>query len=114
MEKHDKFPGSSRTADSLEGDEKSKIDRNDSPSPEPAAAKPEPQLQKSNTAASEEWQYVTGLKRYAVVGVVTLACFILLLDTAIIATVDDYSPMSEETRLTLFRPFPRLPPTFIH
>ena len=35
----------------------------------------------------EEWEYVTGYKLFAVIGVVTLACFIMLLDTSIIATV---------------------------
>jgi hypothetical protein len=87
MENSDKHSDSARVADSLEGDEKSKTERSISPSLDPAAAEPEPQLEKSDTAATEEWEYVTGFKLFAVVGVVTLACFILLLDTAIIATV---------------------------
>lgn len=40
-----------------------------------------------NKDESEEWEYVTGFKLHVVVGAVTLAAFVLLLDTAIIATV---------------------------
>jgi len=45
-------------------------------------------LQPTHTNASEDgWEYVTGMKLYLVIGMVTLACFIMLLDTSIVATV---------------------------
>lgn len=45
-------------------------------------------LQPAQTNASEDgWHYVTGMKLYLVIGMVTLACFIMLLDTSIVATV---------------------------
>ncbi|TVY51983.1 Efflux pump mlcE [Lachnellula cervina] len=44
-------------------------------------------LQPAQTNASEDgWHYVTGMKLYLVIGMVTLACFIMLLDTSIVAT----------------------------
>jgi hypothetical protein len=36
---------------------------------------------------SEEWEYITGWKLVAVLGVVSLACFTMLLDTSIVVTV---------------------------
>jgi hypothetical protein len=40
------------------------------------------------TKADEaDWEYVTGLKLHVVIVTVTLACFIMLLDTSIVATV---------------------------
>jgi len=35
----------------------------------------------------QEWEYITGPKLYLVIGTVTLVCFIMLLDTSIVATV---------------------------
>lgn len=34
----------------------------------------------------EEYEYVTGIKLYLVIFIVTLACFLMLLDTSIIVT----------------------------
>jgi len=39
------------------------------------------------TKSEDEWEYITGVKLYLVIGMVTLACFIMLLDTSIVATV---------------------------
>lgn len=38
------------------------------------------------TPTDEEWEYITGYKLSAVLGIVTLACFTMLLDTSIIVT----------------------------
>ena len=40
----------------------------------------------------ENTEYITGFKLFAVVGSVTLACFLLLLDLSILATVGPISP----------------------
>jgi hypothetical protein len=37
--------------------------------------------------ADEEWEYVTGFKLITILGTVTLACFIMMLDTSIVVTV---------------------------
>lgn len=45
-------------------------------------------VNKSEESKEEEWEYITGFKLFAVTFVITLACFILLLDTSIVATVN--------------------------
>ena len=35
----------------------------------------------------DDWVFITGVKLYLCIGVVTMACFIMLLDTSIVATV---------------------------
>ncbi|KAH8684457.1 major facilitator superfamily domain-containing protein [Tricladium varicosporioides] len=37
-------------------------------------------------APEEEWEYITGFKLFCVIGMVTLTCFLMLLDTSIVAT----------------------------
>jgi hypothetical protein len=43
------------------------------------------------TKSEEEWEYITGVKLFLVIGTVTLACFIMLLDTSIVATASQTS-----------------------
>lgn len=40
------------------------------------------------------WEYITGVKLFLVIGLVTLACFIMLLDTSIVSTVSQISTIS--------------------
>ena len=65
----------------------------------------------------DEHQWVTGIPLFIIMGAICLVCFLMLLDTSIIATVSIYRPKQggflHLTRL-LRRPFPRLRPTFTH
>lgn len=55
---------------------------------------PEPTAQKNDEV--DDWEYVTGVKLFLAIGTVTLACFIMLLDTSIVATVIE-SPQNFQT-----------------
>lgn len=44
-------------------------------------------INKPEGPKEEEWEYITGFRLMAVTFVITLACFVLLLDTSIVATV---------------------------
>jgi hypothetical protein len=87
MEKPDKLLESSRKLSSSEMDDGSKTERSISPPLDQIPVKSDESIKETETSPTEEWVYLTGFKLWAVIGVVTLACFILLLDTAIIATV---------------------------
>lgn len=42
-------------------------------------------------APEEEWEYISGFKLFCVIGMITLTCFLMLLDTSIVATVRNSS-----------------------
>ena len=66
-------------------------------------------LHPTATKAPEDgWEYITGVKLFLVIGMVTLACFIMLLDTSIVSTVSETPsyPQVSTWKLTDFgRPF---------
>ena len=98
-----------------EDDAQSKPERSTSPSIDAAVVDPSTPVTKSEEPVVAEFDYVTGFKLFAVIGVVTLACFLLLLDTSIIATVGPAQrPGSGSIQLTLERQFLESPVTSIH
>lgn len=65
---------------------KTRVQINEEKNDLPRLTEPENDAQTADTNL-DEWEYVTGIKLVAVVVAVTAACFVMLLDTSIIATV---------------------------
>lgn len=55
--------------------------------PPPATEKSEPQVQLSEETSTENDEYISGIKLFLIVAVVSLSMFTMLLDTSIIVTV---------------------------
>jgi hypothetical protein len=74
----------------LEDDTDSKTERSPSPSSNPGATVDPaiPEDKSEVPVAAAEWEYIKGFNLFAVVAVITLACFLLFLDTSIVATVN--------------------------
>lgn len=92
IESHHKSPKADSQAD-LKA-EKPSLEVKDEKSQETTTASIESSLdnaKKSEDPKEEEWEYITGFKLFAVTFMITLACFILLLDTSIVATVNNNS-----------------------
>ena len=53
-------------------------------------------------APEGEWEYVTGFKLAVVIGAVTIVCFLMMLDTSIVATVSQTcnSPLPSHSLIT--------------
>ncbi|CAG8953512.1 hypothetical protein HYFRA_00009968 [Hymenoscyphus fraxineus] len=87
IESHHESPKADLTSD-LKAEEHS-LEANDEKSREFATTSVDSggdNVKKTKEPEVEEWEYVTGFKLVAVISVITLACFILLLDTSIVAT----------------------------
>jgi hypothetical protein len=82
VEKHESFDGDlSSDIDTLQPENAAKEERG------LTTADGSNNSQVVTVAEQQEWEYITGPKLFLVIGTVTLACFIMLLDTSIVATV---------------------------
>jgi hypothetical protein len=84
LEKHESFEGDlSSDIDTLQPENTAKEGRGSLT----ADSSDTKTSQVATVAEQQEWEYITGPKLFLVIGTVTLACFIMLLDTSIVATV---------------------------
>lgn len=74
----------------------------------PELAKPDTDdsIKQNETEKTDTVEYVTGWKLLAVIGTVTAACFIMLLDNAIIATVGPDVESDRNVLLTIHKGHP--------
>lgn len=54
----------------------------------------------SSSTATDDWVYITGFKLFAIVGAVTAAVFILLLDTSIVVAVSNRASIDVDLHAT--------------
>ena len=78
---------------SSDGEEKHNVEIAPSPNQELGSTVDAPP-DKAVLEKEEEWEYITGLKAMLVIAALILACFLMLLDNSIVATVSHAIPAS--------------------